>query len=125
MDGTGLLGGVGAHEHHGLVVVAAAAAKHPEEHGGPLLAVAGGEHPQPERAHAALHGRAPGAAQPLRVAGQRRVQQRLGARQARHLEAHLHVGLHADDAAACVMIRSGRFVFAEHWLFVPVPFVSR
>jgi hypothetical protein len=57
----------------------------------------------------------PSTAAPLAPHSRCRVQQRLGARQARHLEAHLHVGLHADGAAARVMIRSGRFVFAEHW----------
>jgi hypothetical protein len=86
-----LLGRVGAHEHDGLV--AAGGLEHPEEHRGPLLQVGGGEHPQPERPHAALHVRAPGAAQPLGVVRERRVQ-RLGPRQqARHLEAHLHVSL--------------------------------
>ena len=62
-----LLGWVAAHEHDGLV--ATAGPERPEEHGGALPPVGGGEHPQPERPHAALRGGAPGAAQPLRVVG--------------------------------------------------------
>lgn len=67
--------------------------EHPEEDGRPLLEVAGGQRPQPERPHAAVDVRAELLAQRLRVRPPRRVEL-LRLAQVLDRERHIHIRLH-------------------------------
>ncbi|BAS89133.1 Os04g0413301, partial [Oryza sativa Japonica Group] len=71
--------------------------EHPEEDGRPLLEVAGGQRPQPERPHAAVDVRAELLAQRLRVRPPRRVEL-LRLAQVLDRERHIHIRLHGLEA---------------------------
>jgi hypothetical protein len=93
--------GVGRVVAHEYDEPAGVGPEHPEEDGRPLREVAGGQHPQPERAHLALLPGAPLLAQPLWVSEPLWVEL-LRLAQVVDRERHLHVRL----KNACIHHRS-------------------